>query len=302
MQGKGGLAWYQRPIIFVSGKGGVGKSLVAAGIAKNLASQGRKVLLAELGEISYYRDFWGLPAVGHEPIRHKDGFDLALWSGETCLREYVLHYLRIERIVNLFFENKVMKALIGVAPGLAEIALVGKITSGLRKVGPPLSYDSIVVDCYATGHAEALFMSPKGMREAIGVGPMGHHSREMDEILRNENLSAFCIVSLLEELPVTETLEFAKNLRSQLGVHPRIVANKVLEMPVSEAELSRLHENEARNPLREFTDYLVGVDRRQKRYLELLKTIDDELNRVPMIFESDPQKLVSQTGESLRLR
>lgn len=85
-----GLPWASKQIIFVSGKGGVGKSLIAAGIARELAQSGRRVLLAEIGETSYYQDFWSLPSVGHDPVAHPLGFDLALWSGESCLREYVL--------------------------------------------------------------------------------------------------------------------------------------------------------------------------------------------------------------------
>jgi anion-transporting ArsA/GET3 family ATPase len=294
-----GLAWHHRPIIFVSGKGGVGKSLVAAGLAKQLAAEGRRVLLAELGETSYYRDFWNLRAVGHEPIPHKDGFDIVLWNGESCLREYVLHYLRLERLVNLFFENRVMKALVNVAPGLSEIAIVGKITSGIRKVGPPMNYDSIVVDCYATGHAEALLTAPAGMKEAIGVGPMGHHSREMDAVLKNEKLCAYVLVTLLEELPVTETLEFGKTLKKKLGFGCEIVANKVVQIPVSESELSRLNEAGASH-FHEFTDYLAGIDKRQNKYLEILKPEAKTLSIVPMIFESDADRLTKKTGESLR--
>jgi anion-transporting ArsA/GET3 family ATPase len=298
-EAKQGSSWQRRPIVFVSGKGGVGKSLIAAGLAKELAEAGNRVLLAELGETSYYRDFWNLSAVGHNPTPHKDGFDIALWSGETSLHEYVLHYLKLERLVNLFFENRVMKALVNVAPGLAEIAIVGKITSGLRKVGPPLRYDIIVVDCYATGHAEALFLAPKGMKEAIGVGPMGHHSREMDALLRNESVCSYVVTTLLEELPVTETLEFAKTLKSKLGVGCEIVANKVIRMPIPTADMARLNQSDAGH-LHQFTDYLVGVEKRQSRYLETLAKVGNSLSIVPMIFDANPEILVLKTGEALR--
>jgi anion-transporting ArsA/GET3 family ATPase len=145
-----------RPFVFVSGKGGVGKSLVAAALASGAAEVGRKTLLVETGDRSYYRDFLGLSRVDHEPRPSGLGFDVALWSGESCLREYVLHLLKLERLYKIFFENKVMRALVNVAPGLGEIAILGKITSGVRKVGPPLNYDTIVVDMPATGHALAL--------------------------------------------------------------------------------------------------------------------------------------------------
>ena len=294
------VPWSDRRIVFVSGKGGVGKSLIAAGLAKAFAASGRKTLLAEIGETSYYQDFWGLPKVDHEPRRHPDGFDLALWSGETSLREYVLFYLRMERLYSLFFENKVMRALVNVAPGLSEIAILGKITSGLRKVGPPLEYDTIVVDCYATGHALALFQAPRGMSQAIGFGPMGHHSREIDAILRDPRLCAYVAVTLLEELPVSETMEFSHALEKDLGVKADIVANKIVTPPVSDSELERLA-SENLGGLSEFSAYLKYLDLRQKTFMRELEADGNRVVRaIPLIFSAEPKFLVAATGEALR--
>ncbi|MES2965152.1 MAG: ArsA family ATPase [Bdellovibrionota bacterium] len=299
MQGQAAVPWSDKKIVFVSGKGGVGKSLVAAGLARELARSGRKTLLAEIGETSYYQDFWGLPRVGHVPTRTADGFDLALWSGETSLREYVLFYLKMERLYSLFFENKVMRALVNVAPGLAEIAILGKVTSGLRKVGPPLDYDTIVVDSYATGHALALFQAPKGMKEAIGFGPMGHHSREIDEILRDPKLTAYVVVTLLEELPVSETLEFRLALEKELGILADVVANKVVEFPVSRNEIEEIA-SANRGGLGEFSDYLRAIDKRQEKYLDQLTKSGVGLRKVPLVFSADPNVLVEKAGEALR--
>lgn len=295
-------AWKEKQILFVSGKGGVGKSLVAAGLARELAKAGKRVLLAEIGETSYYKDFWSLPAIGHEPIRHSEGFDIAVWSGETSLREYVLFYLKMERLYSLFFDNKVMRSLVNVAPGLSEIAILGKITSGIRKVGPPLPYDIIIVDSFATGHALALLQAPKGMMEAIKFGPMGHHSREMDNVIKNPKLTGYIVVTLLEELPVTESLEFNQTLKTELGVQADVVANKVLEMPVAVSELQQIAkgEGEPAADLKEFSRFLERTDARQEKYMKVLKDSGVNVVTVPLIFSSEPQVLVQSTGEALR--
>ena len=104
-------------INFVTGKGGVGKSLFAASLALAKSKRGENVLLLEIGENSYYKDFFGLPSVTHKPVSTGLGFDVALWSGETCLHEYIHYYLKLDRLLNLFFENSVMRSLINVAPG-----------------------------------------------------------------------------------------------------------------------------------------------------------------------------------------
>jgi anion-transporting ArsA/GET3 family ATPase len=292
-------AWNNKKIVFVTGKGGVGKSLIAAGIARQQALAGKRVLLAEIGENSYYKDFWNLDDIGHEPQKvPKENFDVALWSGESCLREYVLFYLKVEQLYKLFFENKVMRSLVNVAPGLSEIAILGKITSGIREVGPPLPYDVIVVDTFATGHALALFRTPKGMMEAIRMGPMGHHSREILNVLQNQELTSYILVSLLEELPVVETLEFQTQLRADLGVETHIIENRVVKIPVADSELEKLGaSNEA--GLSEFALFLKAISEKQTRYHAQLVKQSSPVVSVPMIFSNKPKELVDRVAEVL---
>jgi len=148
-------------IVFVTGKGGVGKSLVAAALAWSRAEKGQKVLLLEFGANHFFQKFF------LNPKRLPDGLTLGNWEGEECLKEYILGYVRVERVARLFFENKVMKALIRGAPALRELALLGKLTSGLRNIGEALPYDTIVLDGYATGHFLSLLRAP------VGIWPHG---------------------------------------------------------------------------------------------------------------------------------
>jgi hypothetical protein len=286
-----------KKILFVTGKGGVGKSLIAAAVALEQAGRGRRVLLVEIGESSYYKDFWKLAHIGHEPVKLPLGFDLALWSGETCLREYVLFYLRMQRLYQLFFENKVMRALVNVAPGLSEIAILGKITSGIRKVGPAMEYDLIVVDCYATGHALALLRTPKGMHEAIKYGPMGAHSRDIQAVLQNPELCEYAIVSLLEELPVSESLELKASLAEELQIRALTVANRFMPIPVNEEQLQGLSVGKSAVGIAEFSNYLLEIEKRQSKFLVQL---GETAARVPLIFSSEPSDLITQAGEALR--
>lgn len=282
----------QQKIVFVTGKGGVGKSLVAAAIASERARLGRKTLLVELGDTSYYQDLFSLPEVTHQPQPTKYGFDVALWGGESSLREYVLHYLRMEKLYKLFFDNRVMRALVNVAPGLPEIAMLGKITSGIRNVGPQLKYDDIIVDAFATGHTLALLKTPKGMKEAIPLGPMGHHSAEIDQVIRNPEITSVFIVTLLEELPVVESLELSENLTKEFGIKPKIIANRVFKLPVTKQEIE--------NDDSEFAKYLLGVLNRQQTLLQRLK--DSSVIEVPQVFSSSVDDLVGNVASALKGR
>ena len=297
-----------RPYVFVSGKGGVGKSLVAASLAAAAVKLGRKTLLVETGDRSYIQDFLSLARVDHVPRPSGLDFDVALWSGESCLREYVLHLLKLERLYKIFFENKVMRALVNVAPGLGEIAILGKITSGIRKVGPPLKYDTIVVDMAATGHALAMFRAPRGMAEAIQIGPIAMHSGEIDRLLRDPETSGLVVVSLLEELPVSETKEFVKTIASEFGMPIRIVANRKLDVDLSVEELNHLKELK----LGEFSDYAGGIAnqvRIQEEQLQVLKAAflkdvtaseDNKISVISRMFSTEPKEMIIRAEEALR--
>ena len=141
-----------RKIHFFTGKGGVGKSTLAAAFAQHLtglisSTPSAKILLAELTERSFYNHF--LNGNISDSTKHSLNFDLAQWSPESCLREYALHLLKIESLYKLFFQNPVSRSLIQVAPGLSELAILGKATSSPRRHGPPTMHDEIVLDAFA---------------------------------------------------------------------------------------------------------------------------------------------------------
>ena len=92
-----------KSIVFVTGKGGVGKSAVASSLALSQAKKGRKVLLLELGNKSFLKDFLAISQpISYEPIVvNPPNLSLALLDGESCLREYFHYVLKVEAISKL---------------------------------------------------------------------------------------------------------------------------------------------------------------------------------------------------------
>ncbi len=275
-------------IILVSGKGGVGKTAVAAAIALAQARTGKSVLLAELGERSFLRHVF--PGAGtFKPVKVTDGLSVVRWDAEGCLREYLLHYLKIEKIVALFFANQVTQALIGAAPALRELALMGKITSGPRGIGPDLPYDVIVVDAYATGHFKALFMAPVGMSEAIRYGPMGEQSRNIIEVLKNPKVTRVVLVTLPEELPVNECGELHSFLNQKFSIDAGVVVNRNIELPLSpkEAEeVRRKFKSLAQPPIwsEELLEYLKSQSDRQGLAAKKVRQFSKQVLDLPWYF------------------
>lgn len=215
----------------VTGKGGVGKSLFAAALAQHLSSQkgsqSPSILLTELNDHSFYRDFLNQPEINYQPIKWKQGVDLAQWAPDDCLKEYALHLLKIESLYKLFMNNPVTKSLIQVAPGLQDLALLGKITSSPRKHGPPMDYDEVVVDSYSTGHFLAMLKAPQALQEAIPFGPMGEQTKSINEWIRNPEFMQVHLVCLAEELPITESIELFLQLKNEFGIIAKFYLNKL---------------------------------------------------------------------------
>lgn len=278
-------------IHFFTGKGGVGKSLLAASYACALADKTvaatdvSPVLLAELTERSFYKNFLNLDQLGYKPVLAADlakNLSICQWSTTECLKEYALHLLKIQSLYKLFFENPVSKSLINVAPGLQELAILGKASSGARKHGPPMPFSEVVIDAFASGHFMSLFRAPKAMSEVISFGPMGEQSRGIDRWLRNPEFCQVHIVALPEELPVTETIELYQKLQNEFGIQSTVYLNKVLNLEESDFEsLSELQ-----------STYFSELSENEKKSIDQFNKAGIHFQKVPFIPETQSRELI----------
>lgn len=277
-------------IHFVTGKGGVGKSVVAAALAFKMSQNGQRVLLVELGDQSFYKDYFRLTHVGFEPVSLSANLDVALWTGVECLREYAHHLLKVERLANLFFENPVMRTFLNIAPALPELAILGKITSGPRKHGPPLPYDVIVVDAYATGHFLALLDAPTGMGQVVQFGPMAEQSRAIVGVIRDPKISRYHVVTLAEDLPIKESLELRHGLLAKTGIEPRVLLNKILPIEISKDELKKVSEGTGDEA--QFAGYLLFQAAKKEEAYKTLSNECKSVTELPYIFSVDPWEIL----------
>ncbi len=283
---------------FITGKGGVGKSTVALAMALKKSQEGKKVLLVELGDQSFFKDFLDLDEVGFHPISLTKNLDISLWSGGDCLKEYARHLLKIEGLYKLFFENPISRSLINVAPGLAEISITGKITSGPRHHGPQMQYDCLVIDAYATGHFLSLIKAPAAMAQAINFGPMGDQNRGIDKILKNDQLCTYHIVTLPEDLPVKEAEELFQELQTFLGAQPEIYINKMLETSLTSPQLKKLAKDNS--SIGEFAEYVEAVIDRQGEAKTRIEKLKSKTTILPFVTETEPWKMIEILSQEIK--
>lgn len=223
----GEIGFADKEIVLVTGKGGVGKSTVAAAIAMEAAASKLQTKLVELDLDSYYQKLFKVtPNMAGQQI--DENISISRWTGMECLSEYVDHLSKIRGLGKLFFDNPVMSRLLEIAPGLFELAILGKLTSKQRKHGPSDNSDFLVLDSYATGHSLSMLRAPKVMSESISAGPMHDQSQGILDVIKS-NRTQIIVVSTPELMAIEESLELKANLEKDFGITPVFVLNKCIK-------------------------------------------------------------------------
>jgi anion-transporting ArsA/GET3 family ATPase len=211
----------ERRLIFVTGKGGVGKTTVAAALARQAAASGRKVLLCEADRSGALCRVLGVPSLAFDPSPIRSNvvgaaagrLHACSIDTEASLRQYVKLYLRLPVITKLTPIAKTLDFVATAAPGVREILTVGKVCHEVRTGG----YDLVVVDAPSTGHALSLLTVARTIHDAVPAGPLRGQTTWMLDILNDEARAGVVVVTTPEELPVTETTEFITKMRDDIA-------------------------------------------------------------------------------------
>jgi anion-transporting ArsA/GET3 family ATPase len=219
-----------RRCLFFTGKGGVGKSTVAAATALLLARHGRRVLLVEVDAKGDIPAQFEQKAVGFAPREVYPGVVAMAMDTEASLREYLKVNMRVPVIGRLGPLAHVLDFVAEAAPGVKEILTVGKIMWEVREsIEGRAEFDVVVVDAAASGHIVAQLGAADAIQELVDVGPLSDQTRWVAELLADPHVTAVNIVTTPEEMPVTETIELTARLRAEveapLGV---VIVNRVL--------------------------------------------------------------------------
>jgi len=275
----------------ITGKGGTGKSLFSVVLAHYFSTQMQSILLCELSDPSFFKDYLNLPEITYKPLSWKPNLDISQWSPENCLKEYALHLLKIESLYKLFFENSVSKSLIQIAPGLLDLALLGKMTSSPRKQGPAMPYNQIVVDSFSTGHFLSLLRAPAALAEAIPFGPMGEQSKNIDQYLRSPDFTEVHILTLAEELPLTECRELYQQLLTEFNIKAKVYLNKLTAISLEDlVDLPEVAQNSLKRVLNAEATARLQLQKAQIDFVEL-----------PLVASIETETLVTVLSNHLKV-
>lgn len=220
--------------MLVTGKGGVGKTTVAAALGLLAARRGKRVVVCEVAEqMRLGRMLEPLP----------DGLHHASVDPERAKEDWLSYQLKSRTVAGVLSGSGVFQYLTAAAPGLTELVTMGKVWDLAQlepRAGGP-GYDLAIVDAPATGHGLAMLRAPSTYASIARVGPVGRHAARIDSFVRDPAQTGVLTVALPEEMPVNETVEFERNLAAELGMAiDQIVVNALHPARFSAAEARRL--------------------------------------------------------------
>jgi anion-transporting ArsA/GET3 family ATPase len=237
-----------RRLLLFTGKGGVGKSSVVAGLAAHCAAVGRRPLIVELGHRASMEAIFGVERVGYEPRPVGGGVWAMNVEFDSALRDYLAEHVRVKRLAKAIVNNDTLQRFFRAAPSVSEVATLNKISAleGARDDGR-LRWDPVIVDLDATGHALMLLGLPGVMDGLIGDGPMRRLIDGFTSLLTDARRTVLNLVTLPKELPAQETVELYQRLRDEHDVAlGALFINQVPAVPIAAGLASMIDDVDAR--------------------------------------------------------
>jgi anion-transporting ArsA/GET3 family ATPase len=238
-----------RRFLFVTGKGGVGKTTVSGALALALAAQGKRVLVAMCNTKERLSAILGTPPIGDAITAVGENIWAVNIAPDRAMREYGEMVLKVRAIAHAVFENRYTKTFFRATPGLYEWAMLGKAwfhtTEELE--GGGWRYDVVILDAPATGHGMDMLRVPKVILDVVPPGVLRRDAEAAWAMFQDPARSGVVVVTLPEELPTSETVELVTAIRGELGLPVlRLVINGVLTPLFSDAEREALLADPAR--------------------------------------------------------
>jgi len=223
-----------KELVVVTGKGGVGKTAISAAVGSSLAASGRRTLILEIDPRESVHQMLGVPPSGGEIVGVAPQLYLQHLRPKDVLDQIVRERVRIEFLVRRVLDSPVYHHFSEGAPGLKEMAILGHSLILVQgKVPGAPEIDVVVLDAPATGHGVSLLMAPLLVSEVIRQGPIAAMTAEVADLVASAERSGVVVVTLAEEMPVTEALELIVALQDRLDRQPEFVIANALYPPIT---------------------------------------------------------------------
>ena len=238
------LDFLEKRVLFVTGKGGVGKSTVAIALGIRAALEGKRAIVVEVSSTENASRIFRQADVGFKEVEMSNDFWAISIDPEDSMREYVLLQLKVRAMRDLLFRSRMFTYLAAATPGLNELVTIGKIWELAqldRKVKHGRKYDLVIVDAPATGHGISFLQSPRTFANIARVGPIHNQAKELQAMINDHDHTGSVIVSLPEEMPVNETANLEDELTGDVNVSvDRVIMNALYPKRYTDKDLKAI--------------------------------------------------------------
>jgi anion-transporting ArsA/GET3 family ATPase len=284
-------------LVFVTGKGGVGKTTVAVALGLRAAAEGKRTIVCEVSSQENASRIFEHTQVGFHEVEMTEN----LWSisidPDESMREYVLLQLKVRAMRDMLFRSRIFNYLAAATPGLKELVTIGKIWELAqldRKVKKGRKYDLVIVDAPATGHGIGFLQTPRSFAAIARVGPIHSQAQTLDRFITDHEHTGTAIVSLPEEMPVNESAALEHDLRTDVGIAvDRIYMNGLYPERFSKAEAERLAtlaqtaEGSVRAAARAALSEQGRARSQRAQLARLRRRVDTPVKALPFLFEPE---------------
>jgi anion-transporting ArsA/GET3 family ATPase len=228
--------------VLVTGKGGVGKTTVCAAQAMALAARGKRVLVAMCNAKERLSTMLGVPPIGSDVALVMDNVWAVNMLPEKAIEEYGTLVLRSRLLSKTLFDNKYLRTFLRAVPGMQEWSMLGKAWWHTTETLPDgrFKYDAVILDAPATGHGLDMLRVPMVILETVPAGILRRDAERALSLFRDPEACAIVLVTLPEEMPVTETIDLSRALGEMQMPIGQVFVNAVLPRLFTADEGARL--------------------------------------------------------------
>jgi anion-transporting ArsA/GET3 family ATPase len=284
-------------LVFVTGKGGVGKTTVSVALGLRAAAEGKRTIVCEVASQENASRIFDHAEVGFHEVEMEEN----LWSisidPDESMREYVLLQLKVRAMRDMLFRSRIFNYLAAATPGLKELVTIGKIWELAqldRKVKQGRKYDLVIVDAPATGHGIGFLQTPRTFAAIARVGPIHSQARQLDRLITDKAHTGTAIVALPEEMPVNESAALEEELRTEIGVAvDRVYMNGLYPQRFARDEVERLSAlaREEKGGMRAAARAAVSEHERARsqraQLARLRRRVEAPVKTLPFLFEPE---------------